>query len=229
MNSFLAKYDSGMHRGVWSELTELGSAVVVPPIHDEALAIARKTMQRIAVNLQRLVDRLGKAGFEFVNDPITPPSANIGSAVESIESIVGPIPLSLRAWWEVIGGVDFRARHLSLCWYSDALVVYSGDHGLWQAKEWEATCEIDGIEETGPFEFVIAPDCLHKDDISGGDPYRMLPSASMDAVLRGEPHHCLFIEYIRICLASAGYPGFALQGLRTPDALTKASEELLAF
>lgn len=39
--------------------------------------------------------------------PLTPPSLDVQESLVALEAIVGPLPLSLRAWYEVVGQVDF--------------------------------------------------------------------------------------------------------------------------
>lgn len=71
-------------------------------------------------------------------------------------------------------------------------------------QEWESYVEVDGPEEAGLFAIPIAPDALHKANVSGGGPYGLLfPNNGMDGLLlegdEPEWHHTSFVNYLRIC------------------------------
>lgn len=69
--------------------------------------------------------------------------------------------------------------------------------------------------------FDLAPDELHKADISGGTHDVLLPDASADPVLlgaRGRPG-VTFVEYLRAAVAHGGFPGWELNGLPLPEPL----------
>jgi hypothetical protein len=57
----------------------------------------------------------------------------------------------------------------------------------------------------------IAPDVLHKDNVSGGLPYSIkLPNAGADALLCNEWHNVGFIPYLRIAILDwGGFPGLS--------------------
>lgn len=69
--------------------------------------------------------------------------------------------------------------------------------------------------------FDLAPDELHKANISGGTHEIVLPDASADPVLigvRGRPGVTL-VEYLRAAVAHGGFPGWELNGLPLPEPL----------
>src|SRR5260370_37582619 len=92
-----------------------------------------------------------------------PNSALMADAVE-LEQRVGPIPLSLCAFWQVVGTVSLIGRAPE-GWpdYSDPLFVSPPDYGLFEVRERES-----GEDSEGTFMCGLAPDVLHKDNISGG-------------------------------------------------------------
>jgi hypothetical protein len=55
----------------------------------------------------------------------------------------------------------------------------------------------------------LAPDDLHKDNTSGGDPYGLqLPNPSADFILMYERHNMLFVPYLRLAILNwGGFPG----------------------
>ena len=76
----------------------------------------------------------------------------------------------------------------------------------------------------------IAPDALHKANVSGGDPYMIaVPSALADAPLDGEPHNVGFVAYLRIALAWGGFPGWDQAGAPVPGELAELRRDLIPF
>ncbi|MBN2193897.1 MAG: hypothetical protein JW751_13865, partial [Polyangiaceae bacterium] len=63
--SYLNRYEEGDHEPVWAELSRLGAAVRQEPLRSDAMAVARATMNRVRINLERLHARLLDLGFEF--------------------------------------------------------------------------------------------------------------------------------------------------------------------
>jgi hypothetical protein len=85
---------------------------------------------------------------------------------------------------------------------SDPLVV-------WPCIE-DLVDEEDGAgEDEASFSLCIAPDALHKANISGGDgPHIAFGDASMDAPMTGDDWDGMpFVPYLRIAFAWGGFPG----------------------
>jgi hypothetical protein len=222
MANYLKRYKAGEHRQVWSELLSMGAAVRRPPLYAEAYAVALETMERVGENALILVPRLQSFGFEFGVYPDgapfpgyrgahVPPPAGIIERINTVENIVGAIPLSLRAFWETVGSVNLIARPMGKETDDLApLVVDSIDPVLDEYEEWLEFCCEDGDEETAADAFAIslAPDSLHKDNVSGGEPYSIaIPNPAIDAVVLKERHHTTLVEYLRICMAQGGFSG----------------------
>jgi hypothetical protein len=88
-------------------------------------------------------------------------------------------------------------------------------------EEWE-----DG-EGEGLLELSLAPDDLHKANISGGDPYGMrIPNAAADGVF-SDWNQAYFVEYLRIAFRWGGFPGFARTTQRPELELAYLAEGLL--
>jgi hypothetical protein len=62
-------------RAVWEELLALGAAVHEEPAHADALAVARETMKRARMNIDRLIPRLVRVGFLFGYGWLQPPAS----------------------------------------------------------------------------------------------------------------------------------------------------------
>lgn len=107
---------------------------------------------------------------------------------------------------------------------SDPLVVELGELSLDAYEEWQSYGD-----ETGPFALVIAPDILHKANISGSDGYEIhLPNAAADApLLNTEWGSLTFVEYLRLSFAWAGFPGLQTYEQRDDALLTWLKDGLL--
>ena len=72
------------------------------------------------------------------------------------------------------------------------------------------------------YQFEIAPDRYHKEDISGGPPYTLqAPDAAADGVVVYHASEPQFVELLRQSLAFGGFPGWA-----SDVATDRPSEEL---
>jgi hypothetical protein len=157
--------------------------------------------------------------------PHVPPGPHAQRDVAAFEKQFGTLPLSLRTFYEVVGEVNLIGHHPTLDppgnpISTDPLVVYGLDEGALEYDE-------DG-EEGAPVAITIAPDDLHKANISGGDPYTMeLPNASADGAVVGERHQLLFVDYLRLCFALGGFPGY--EGRHAPGEVRVLSAGLLDF
>jgi hypothetical protein len=153
-----------------------------------------------------------------------PPAPTAPEDVARFEKEFGVLPLSLRAFYEVVGEVNLMGRHPTLDppdnrIAPDPLVVHGLDEGL--------VMDEDDDEESRTI--IIAPDDLHKANTSGGDPYAMMiPDPRADGELLDERHRLFFVDYLRLCFEFGGFPGY--EGKATaPRELRALSEGLVAF
>ncbi len=202
-NEWLERYVRGDREQVWDELLALGPAVRNPSFLPDAIAVVRETMRRCRTNVKRIIRRLTELDypFQYPDQAYTAPDLNILKQIEEIEANVGPIPLALAAWYEIVGAVnlipDFESD-----WndgYPDPLVIYPSDYILNYGEEgWHRY----------QYELDISPDHYHKADTSGGAPYQItLPNACTDAPLENESHQTTFVGYLRLSFKSGGFPG----------------------
>ncbi|MGH2505462.1 MAG: hypothetical protein ACRDID_23370, partial [Ktedonobacterales bacterium] len=145
------------------------------------------------------------------------------------------LPLSLRAFYEIVGGVNFVGEPPAAwsAWCTapedlDALFVYPAEIALEDATPWQdvygevtdeewnlpGTDESDVCDSRAYFALprdcwlvAIAPDEWHKYDYSGCGGYEIaLPNSSADVRLLTERHRTTFVNYLRISLRWAGFP-----------------------
>jgi hypothetical protein len=240
MASYIQRYQQGDCEQVWDELLSLGNQVRHEPLFSEAQAVAYATMERVQKNLGVLIPRLQALGYIFGLVPpadeeagegeslpvYVSPSSNTRDLVNQLEQAVGPLPLSIRAFYEVVGGVNLMGKHPQwesyLSFGLDPLVVWSLDESL---VEW---CISEYHEESACWYLTIAPDSSFKEGVEGDGAYEIaLPNAAVDAPLLWEWHNTTFVNYLRIALQWGGFPGFARTMLPPTKDLAYLTEGLL--
>lgn len=225
--SYLDRYHAGEHEQVWAELVELGAAVREERRYADVLAVAHETMHRMRRNIEVLIPRLRDLGYEFGygwavhrgvltrdearelehDEPVvSAPPDDVARLIAEVEGRAGSLPLSLRAFYEIVGGVNFVGSHPD--WdghHLDPLAVLSAASVL-RLDDWNHWS--DDQQDDDSRELPIAPDEYFKYFYSGGGPYAIpLSGVVADASLLYEWHHTTFVGYLRVCCRWAGIPG----------------------
>jgi hypothetical protein len=215
---FLERYRNGEHEQVWNDLQSLGPSVRQEPYATQAQAVVTETMRRVRRNCERLVSRLQPLGYVFGTfpdgtrrsytvDPLTNPSEQMRADCDELESEAGPLPLSLFTFWQEVGAVDLVGMHPAWPDGLDPLVVDPPEGAL---------SFLYDEEDASQGQFAgLAPDDLHKDNTSGGDPYGVqLPNPAADFLFMYERHDLLFVPYLRLAILQwGGFPGLDGRGI----------------
>ena len=216
--NYLERYRNGEHAQVWNDLQSLGPSIRQEPYATPAREVATETMRRVRRNCERLVSRLQTLGYVFgtfpdgtrrsyTAEPLTGPSDRMRADCAELESEAGPLPLSLFTFWQEVGAVDLVGMHPAWPDGLDPLVV--------DPPEGAMSFLFDEADDSlGQFAG-LAPDDLHKDNISGGDPYGVhLPNPAADFILVYERHNLLFVPYLRLAILQwGGFPGLDGRGI----------------
>jgi len=165
-----------------------------------------------------------------LKDPeiFSPPKSNATKDLDRFEKkLGGPLPISLRCWYEQVGAVNLMGYHEALNPKGgrespDPLVI---DPLIEAAEAWFGKdLEFDSDE----IELPLAPDDVSKAFESGGDPYAMkLPDAAADGLFLNERHETTFVEYLRIAFQWGGFPGWERATSRPEKELDYLRENLL--
>ena len=248
MAGYLDRYQRGEREPVWAELLALGEQVRSEPLYADALAVARETMGRVRQNIETLIPRLVAIGYRFGYEDIpqeegdwdppvfVSPASDVAATITEAERRFGALPLSLCAFYEVVGTVNFvgtmpknwlvrcDAEHTLDPLYvypaqaaRDGTVAWEEVYGGTTDEEWDLSSPDDEDECDGRAYFAlphdcflvpIAPDQWHKYDISGCGSHEIaVPNVAADARLLTEWHHTTFVNYLRICFRWGGFPG----------------------
>jgi hypothetical protein len=253
MATFLERYLAGEYEPVWAELLALGAQVRGALVYADALAVARETMRRARHNIEVLIPRFEAVGYHLgyawveerwrsfaTGQPpaFAAPKADALERIVELETLAGPLPLALRAWYETVGAVNLvgaAPQQWHLDERADPLYVYPIEDALAEYADWNAAHTTWALDKTldksydpGPFRVPIAPDYLHKYNISGGMWYHIvLPNPAVDAPLKAERHGVMFVEYLRICFRWGGLPGLDRFPTVPASALAVLTRELL--
>lgn len=213
--SFLDRYTSGERERVWSDLVALGHQARHAAYFGDAYAVAKETMRRVRRNVEVLVERLTGLGYEFAR----PEAAHIppdGAAIErivAIEDSLGPLPLSLRAFYEVVGSVDFTQSWDQLVQYHRPERERAGDLQILGEEDPLVVAPLTELVEAeasaGRVYFCFAADEFHKANYSGGENYHVwLPDPRADFEIVGMYEiEERFVEYLRATFSWGGFRG----------------------
>ena len=211
---FYARWNAGQVERVWADIGALGEQARDDERQlADIMHVVTGTLQRCAQHLRTLTRLLAMLGLS-----VEPPQAD-PMALERIarfEAQVGPLPLTICAWYHIVGAIDLRGFGTE-----DELASWAAPHVLGTAIERADPLVIepsatalehdDTLWWQGRYPLRMGPDTGEKFFSYGGPPLAvMTPSAAVDGQLRGES----FLHYVRRCLAWAGYPEVDVAPLR---------------
>lgn len=258
--SYFERYQAGEHVPVWRDIDNIRwYSLQQKPSYTDTLAdvmrVARETMARVKQNIAILIPRLQSLGYEFgyswmgLDDPenqwadsdrrwveqapplLSPPLPDLDERFERIREQLGHVPLSLQAFYEVVGGVNLVGT-LPIRWmpcldsrstvdYSvlDPLVVDPLDDELI-----EASIEAKRLH--------ISPDEYTKYNISGAEPYHikyLRRHDVTDGICSAGWLQMSFVDYLRTVLSWGGLPGIARLPKRPNEDIAVLTTDLLPF
>jgi hypothetical protein len=214
----LARYRRGEHTAVWNELR--AHEAIKEDCRAEALAVAAETMIRVARCADLLAERLASRGWIALTGRLRWLPGSADSAImHDIEQFTrAPLPPSLRAFWDGVGGIDFVWNYENgkpapdlgpdiAMVEMDPLCVDSPEHVKYLLAEWEEQRSKVDPELDDPCALDLAPDFWHKANISGGASYGIeLPYLGADPVFAHEEHGLRFVDYLRLAFRWGGFP-----------------------
>jgi hypothetical protein len=175
-------------------------------------------VQTVGEQIAAIARRLPALGYRFKRPSAVFPGPEAGTeqAIERIEREVGTLPLALKAFWRLVGSVDLTARHEPSapveypwdgCEYPDPLVVYPPSTAIAELDEFLGDRE-ERMRCDFPYVVPIAPDDMHKDNVSGGMWYNLsVPAVADDPPLNDEWHQTTFTTYLELAVRWGGFPG----------------------
>jgi hypothetical protein len=168
------------------------------------------------------------------HDVLEPPTRRTALQLGRLENMAGgPLPLSLRAWYEQVGAVSLLGYPETLQpelhmdpGTGDPLMIASPDVLLRLMKE-EGDEEDSPLWQGGKMRLPLAPDRVFKASGGGADPYGMLiPNPCADGIF-DDGNDKTFVNYLRNALAWGGFPGWKSRKKQTREIVAKLTEGLL--
>ncbi len=249
------RYQQGFYQEVYDDLVHMHDHVFEEPTYTDALLVAREIMKRVRSNLELLIPRLHTLGFQFGKGfwqefddlsaqekatiekeiPILgTPTSETSTRVGLLEQLTGPLPLSLRCWYEEVGSVnliglfpDSDTRNFSSEYgcILDPLFIYPVDIAL-QMVTRHTESGVWQRDSTLP----LSPDNYYKYGYSGSGAYTVnLPCKAFDAPLLLEKHCITFVNYLRLCFQWGGFPGLETENRLTSEEMHFLTQGLRAF
>jgi len=248
MSDKYERYQSGFHQEVYDELLAMQERIYEPGIYEEALSVMRAMMKRVRSNIEQIIGRLEtlgylfrkggfwenyspekKVGLEREYPTFHPPTSETLRQVDMLEQFTGPLPLSLKCWYQEVGSVNLvglfagekreSGPGLDPLWVNPIEVALQQVRALLKIDEWEQEPLL-----------ILAPDRHHKYGYSGAGSYNiLLPCKAVDAPFLNEPHHTTFVNYLRICFQWGGLPGLEQEHLLSHEQLEYLTQGLLPF
>jgi hypothetical protein len=234
--ALLERYLAGEVIAVWDEVCRRNDSS--PDVESGA----DEMMRRVARNVDLIVERLDAAGWRWAYPDMRRRAADEedAQAVAVIEEAVGRLPLALRACLSRVGEVWLCGSHPS--WsppayafddlpgdpvMADPLVLPSAKWMLEELRQWD---DDEWCQPKRPWRFVLAPDELHKANISGGTHDVLLPTADADPVIVGvnQRRGVSLVTYLRVSLGFGGFPGFQFAS-STPWLTADIARDLTPF
>jgi hypothetical protein len=226
-HTYLERYLAGEYTQVWEELRRLDTGEVYKePLFSDMYGVAHETMRRVKTNIETLIQRWQTLEMEFENPGmvLVPPEPELSHGFSRFEQEIGRLPLSIRAFWEIVGSVNFCGEDFTFTRPGTELYYQSSDP-LWidpasmvmnDAME-NFRLTTTGDSEKRPelaFRGCFAPDIYHKDDVSGGanPEFQLTPGVDCgvyETWYTGDDEGMPFVDYLRLSIAWAGYPGFS--------------------
>lgn len=249
------RYQKGSYQEIYDDLLRMQDRVFEEPVYTDALLVAREIMKRVRSNLELLIPRLHTLGFQFgegfwqqFDDSSAEEKASIAkelpvlgtptleasTRVAFLEQLTGPLPLSLRCWYEEVGSVNLiglfpdSATRSFNCEYGcilDPLFIYPADIALQMVTAYTES----GVWQSNST-LPLSPDNYYKYGYSGSGAYAMkLPYNAFDAPLLLEKHHLTFVDYLRLCFQWGGFPGLETENRLTPEEVHFLTQGLQPF
>lgn len=217
---WLDRYVDGERDVVWHELRQLGAQVREPAFAEQAQEVCDEMARRARRNIESIIERLSAQGFRFhTNDddetpvqPLAGPDLDADEHLAWLQETCGTVPMALSSWVRIVGDVWLVGTHPQ--WETSA----SADPLVLEVAGWRYPGEdmrtylLDEYEQWRddpqgePFQLPVAPDHLHKENVSGGPPYGVvLPDGCADAVfVTGRAGS--FVSYLQRAFAAGGFP-----------------------
>ena len=224
--TFYERYMDGETTSVYNEIEKIDFNTLSVDDKNDIDQVLTETFERVHFNLQIIYNQLIEIGYLFKTEyefnferPLHKPLVNTESLIKELDSAVSPfgyVPLSLKYFYRIVGGVNFvwdYETNSKFMWnMADPIQVASIDSIVEEVtnEDWIENIQpyVDD-EEFGCAFLELSADDLHKDNTSGGQPYSLeiTKKPTIDGRFLNEVNETSFINYLRIGFEYCGFPG----------------------
>ena len=233
---YIEKYLAGHRLEVWKEIETLKLKNLSEDTFTDILSVCKETMLRVRKNTKKIISALESIGYDFslypdgskhfFKAPFLEPDKELEEKIKIIETKAGTLPLTLKVFWENIGGICLVGRYDTWPEHSDQLVAASVNDNIEELEDWIEMKKEDDEFKDAPFMLYISPDDYHKDNVSGGQWYNIeIPCDTVDAIVHDLPNETTFVNYLRTAFDAKGFPG----SKNLPPEFDELNIELLSF
>lgn len=217
------RYINGQTDQVYQDILNLEQTAFLPAYLPDIDNVLTEMFQRVAYNLDIIYVELANINYIFKTEfkhnfdrPLHKPLPDTNFLLDRLDEDVKPfgfVPLSLKYFYKIVGGVNFvwdYETNDKLMWQlADPIQIASLD-AIVEAvtdKYWLEEMQDAVDEEDIPY-LELSADELHKDNISGAEPYslELTGQPSIDSLFLNEPNNTTLINYLRICFDNCGFP-----------------------
>jgi hypothetical protein len=216
------RYLSGEIETVYEDIYKLGEDAFLETNFADIEKVLTETFERVAYNLDIIykelttINYLFKADFEFNFEcPLIKPLADTDNLLARLDKSVGQfgfVPFSLKMFYKIVGacnfGWDYETNEDFIWQCADPIQITSLDDLISEVTDEDNLENLkEYYEDEGFVSLQLSADYLHKDNISGGQPYslQLTSTPSIDGQLLNEEHNTTFINYLRICFDNCGF------------------------
>jgi len=223
--NFYERYLSGEDGiSVYSDIYNLKEEAFSDKYFNDIESVLTETFNRVAFNLEIIFSELNNINYAFKTNPqynserpLLKPLSNTDSLLVKLDDATkdfGQVPYSLRLFYKIVGacnfGWDYESRPELLWERADPIQIDSLDDLVDSVSydDWrEYLIEIIEDDDSQSPYLELAPDYLHKDNISGGEAYsiQLTKERSIDSLFLNERNETTFINYLRICMENCGF------------------------
>lgn len=222
----------------------------------EMMRRVRVNLEEILIpRLQTIGYRFGDGSFDFSDNlsateleyvqqahPIfQPPTEHTPRLLKELEQLVGNLPLSLTCWYEQVGAVNLIGA------FPDHLIRQRDERFIESKKGYGLDpisidplemifTTIQGHRADGVWDdwledssLPLAPDGDFKYGYSGGGYEMSVPCHMIDEELLGFRGHLTFVNYLRTCIQSGGFPGLGFHITLHHETMSFLTRDLLPF
>jgi hypothetical protein len=216
------RYINGETELVYKDIYKLGEDSFLVTNFADIEKVLTETFERVAHNLDIIYKELININYCFKTDikfnferPLIKPLSDTDKLLAKLDKSLRPfgfVPISLKMFYKIVGacnfGWDYETNDDCIWQCADPIQITSLDDLV---SEVTGEDILDDLKECYEIEgFVGLPlsaDYLHKDNISGGQPYslQLTSTPSIDGQFLYEEHNTTFINYLRICFDNCGF------------------------